>query len=87
MAKITVDPIGSARFRVTVSEGASATTHLVTVDAATGLPDATTEDLVAASFRFLLDREPKESILAEFDLGLISRYFPEYRSRIRDYLE
>jgi len=36
------------------------------------------EALVEASFRFLLEREPKDSILREFPLGVIERYFPEY---------
>ena len=35
-------------------------------------------DLVRRSFVFLLEREPKESILRSFDLTVISRYFPEY---------
>jgi hypothetical protein len=35
-------------------------------------------DLVEASFAFLLEREPKESILREFDLIVIGRYFPDY---------
>jgi hypothetical protein len=34
--------------------------------------------LVADSFAFLLRREPKESILREFDLSVIQRYFPDY---------
>jgi hypothetical protein len=29
-------------------------------------------------FRFLLGREPKESILGRFDATAISRYFPEF---------
>jgi hypothetical protein len=36
------------------------------------------EELVADSFDFLLEREPKESILREFDLSAIKRYFPDY---------
>ena len=36
------------------------------------------EDLVRDSFGFLLEREPKESILNEFDLSVIRRYFPDY---------
>jgi hypothetical protein len=36
------------------------------------------EALVEASFRFLLEREPKDSILREFALGVIERYFPDY---------
>jgi hypothetical protein len=45
------------------------------------------EELVLASFRFLLERERKESILREFDLDVIGRYFPEYRREIAGYLE
>lgn len=36
------------------------------------------KDLVRRSFEFLLDRESNTSILREFDLGTIERYFPEY---------
>lgn len=36
------------------------------------------EDLVRASFEFLLEREPPESILQAFEITVISRYFPEY---------
>jgi hypothetical protein len=36
------------------------------------------EELVRDSFAFLLEREPKESILREFDLSVIRRYFPDY---------
>ena len=36
------------------------------------------EELVRDSFAFLLERETKESILREFDLAVIKRYFPEY---------
>ena len=35
-------------------------------------------ELVTASFAFLLEREPPESILRSFDLTEIARYFPEY---------
>jgi hypothetical protein len=34
--------------------------------------------LVRRSFEFLLAREPSSSILREFDLSTIERYFPEY---------
>jgi hypothetical protein len=40
-------------------------------------------DLVRRSFEFLLDREPKESILGSFDLPVIGRYFSEYETTIR----
>ena len=40
-------------------------------------------DLVKRSFEFLLAREPNTSILREFDLSTIERYFPEYAREIR----
>ncbi|MHB1500700.1 MAG: hypothetical protein ACYCYK_05965 [Candidatus Dormibacteria bacterium] len=40
------------------------------------------EELVTASFWFLLEREPPSSILAAFDLSTIGRYFPEFEERI-----
>ena len=40
------------------------------------------EDLVRASFGFPLDREGKESILPEFDLTVIGRYFPDFEREI-----
>ena len=41
------------------------------------------EELIRKSFEFLLEREPKESILSRFDLTVISRYFPEYERDIK----
>jgi hypothetical protein len=38
--------------------------------------------LVKESFHFLLEREPKESILRSFDLTVIGRYFPAYERQI-----
>ncbi len=43
---------------------------------------ASPEALASESFRFLLEREPKESILSSFDLTVIGRYFPEYEREI-----
>jgi hypothetical protein len=52
-------------------------------DAARLAPDAEVKRLVEASFRFLLEREPREAILRRFDLPVIGRYFPEYDAEIR----
>lgn len=73
--------------RVDVRDGPSVTRHSVGVsvdDLARLAPgwDAP-DDLVRRSFEFLLAREPKESILREFDLPVIARYFPEYEAAIR----
>jgi hypothetical protein len=35
---------------------------------------------------FLLDREPKESILRSFDLEVIGRYFADYPAALSEYL-
>lgn len=72
---------------VVVGEDGGATRHAVTVSQddlarlAPGHYDP--EALVAASFEFLLQREPRESILRRFDLPVIERYFPGYEATIR----
>jgi hypothetical protein len=47
---------------------------------------ATPVAFVRAAFAFLLDREPKESILRRFDVTVIARYFPEFEETIGSYL-
>ncbi len=44
--------------------------------------DVAPERLLTESFRFLLEREPNESILRAFDLPVIERYFPGYPREI-----
>lgn len=71
---------------VRVGDDAAATEHAVTVrrdDLEELVSGPTPEDVVEASFRFLLERESRESILRRFDLPVIGRYFPEYREEIR----
>lgn len=90
MAEIAVQRLsgqsGPGEFEVIVSEGNSGSRHRVAVEAAdlaelAGGREA--DDLLRRSFEFLLEREPKESILSRFRLVDISRYYPEYRSIIR----
>ncbi len=45
------------------------------------------EELLKASFQFLLEREPNTSILSSFDLPVIQRYFPEYQKEIKRLLK
>ncbi len=90
MAEIRVTRTGEERFNVEVVEGASRTVHEVTarssdVERYGGTTPA--ERLIEASFQFLLEREPKESILRTFDLPVIERYFPEYPKEIRGRIE
>lgn len=80
------DPL---RFDVCVREGDSETRHRVTLSAADAARlgrGAPAEETIAAAFRFLLDREPKESILPGFDVSVISRYFPQFENEIGAYL-
>jgi len=73
--------------QVTVKEGRSETRHRVTLKKADyerlAGGGASPEELVTESFRFLLEREPKESVLRSFDLMVIGRYFPEYEREIK----
>jgi hypothetical protein len=77
----------SERFRITIVDAASRSTHFVGVTRQ--YYEKLTEgkvpvqELVRCSFEFLLEREPKESILPRFDLSAIARYFPEYEREIR----
>jgi hypothetical protein len=50
------------------------------------LPEDDLERVVRESFDFLLEREPASSIMSEFSLDVISRYFPEYPQELRQRL-
>ena len=43
------------------------------------------EELLNFSFYFLLERESNTSILSKFDIIVISKYFPEYISKVENY--
>ncbi|MGD0905976.1 MAG: hypothetical protein ABSA96_00225 [Candidatus Acidiferrales bacterium] len=86
-SKIEVEKTGSLEFRVRISEPGGESVHHVTVkqsdfDRLSG-GNVEAEALIERSFEFLLEREPKESILARFDLSVIGRYFPEYDREIK----
>ena len=76
---------------VVVGTDPGATRHAVMVsqdvlsDLAPGHYDP--EQLVRASFDFLLEREPREAILRQFELPVIERYFPGYGVWIRRRME
>jgi hypothetical protein len=89
---IDVETISSAdpfEFRVTVRKGRGSTEHHVTMSTATHRKlggNAAPEELIRAAFAFLLDREPKESILSRFDVTVIGHYFPEFERQLPKYL-
>jgi hypothetical protein len=76
-------------FEVTVRDQGSETQHRVTLSRKdllrlSGGADA--QRFIAAAFRFLLDHEAKESILARFDVSVIAGYFPEFEQNLPRYL-
>jgi hypothetical protein len=86
-AKIEVERNDEGVFRVRVIEGASETSHRMTMKTSdyeriTGKKIEPAE-LVRRAFEFLLEREPKESILGQFDLSVISRYFAEFEREMK----
>jgi hypothetical protein len=84
--EVTASPGGtgwSAQISVQDSRGRSR--HRVTVSKEDLLRygrGRSVEELIEASFDFLLQREPPSSILAEFDLSTIERYFPEFEDEV-----
>jgi hypothetical protein len=96
MTETTIDvacapEAGSWVCGVRIDDGGDWTAHEVTVppSAASRLIPAgdadadAVEGLVRETFVFLLEREPKESILHRFEIDVVSRYFPEYEREIR----
>ncbi|MBV9530196.1 MAG: hypothetical protein JO283_03750 [Bradyrhizobium sp.] len=81
------DPL---EFDVTLSVGKGETRYRVTMAKTIcerlTMGTRTPEQCIEAAFQFLLDREPKESILRRFDITVISRYFPEFENELPRYL-
>jgi len=75
-----------SRFSVVVSDARGSSEHAVTLS----IPDwerlgrgyRSPEELVRACFGFLLEREPRTSILGAFDVSEIGGYFPEFEREI-----
>jgi hypothetical protein len=77
---VSVRESGDGHLAAVTVEGRVTTRHAVRVSRSEreryGGGDVTA--LVRRSFEFLLAREANTSILGEFDLSTIERYFPEY---------
>lgn len=84
---IDVENSRSGRYHVTVAENGTRSRHVVSLSDSYYLKltrkQVSQEELILRSFEFLLEREPKESILREFDLSEIGRYFPAYETEIQ----
>lgn len=79
----------SMEFEVQVGEGPSATAHRVSMSEGQykklGAGAKSPSEFIRAAFRFLLDRESKQSIMSRFDITVISKYFPEFEDKIIEY--
>jgi len=75
--RIDISPVAAREFEVVVG---GKSRHRVTVPARFGDDDL--ERVVRLSFEFLLEREPASSIMREFSLDVIQRYFPEYEDEL-----
>jgi len=86
---IGVNMVAANVYEVVV-EGDRETTHRVHMsqDYYRKLCGATVthEYVLIQAFRFLLEREPNTSILSEFDITDINRYFPEFEAVLMDRL-
>lgn len=84
--EISITPLGAGEFGVELRQGDVTTSHKVCVPATfaddLGLVEVDQEQLVRESMAFLLEREPATSILPEFGLDIIPRYFPEYSDEL-----
>jgi hypothetical protein len=84
--RVRDDSDDPAAFEVTLTDDdGSSTSCVVRIDAkAASLAQRfpTLEAFVDACFRFLFEREPKESILRSFDASVIGRYFPEWQEEL-----
>jgi len=82
------DPL---QFTVTVKEGTGETRHRVSMSNSTyeklTQGEVSPARCVQAAFEYLLEREPKESILRTFDITVISRYFPGFETEFSRYLK
>lgn len=87
MTDIAITPMEPGHFGVQVTEGTTTTSHRVAVPAELledlGLAGVDQAEVVRRSFEFLLDKEPATSILADFSLDQIPRYFPDYYGDLR----
>jgi hypothetical protein len=79
--RVEVKAHGPHSYAVAVTEGDNTTRHVVEVPESMWELDE--ERCVRETFAFLLEREPATSIMPEFSLLTVSRYFPEYADELR----
>ena len=87
MTTMRVVSMAPGEYGVEVEEGTGITGHKVRLPPTflddLLLTDVDQERIVRETFGFLLEREPATSILPEFSLDDVSRYFPEFPEELQ----
>ena len=87
MTTMRVVSMAPGEFGVEVAEGNEITGHKVRLPRSflddLLLTEVDEEVIVRETFGFLLEREPATSILSEFSLVDVSRYFPEFPEELQ----
>jgi hypothetical protein len=90
MTEIAITPMEPGFYGVEVTEGDVTTGHRIRLPAGVlddlGLMATDPEAVVRETFAFLLEREPATSILREFTLDDVARFFPEFYDELRSRL-
>ena len=83
---ILVESIDNNSFKVSITKDLR-TEHYISLNdtfhQSLSRKKVTKTELIIKSFEFLLERESNQSILKEFNLEVISQYFPEYIDEIK----
>ena len=83
---ITIKKILDNKFEVTINNNLTTKHTIILSDNFHGSltkNKISKKKLLEYSIKFLLDREANTSILSFFELEIISKYFPEYKSEIK----
>jgi hypothetical protein len=87
VSDIEITDLEPEHYGVQVTEGSTTTSHHVRLPpdllGDLGLGDFEPERLVRETFAFLLEREPATSIMEEFSLEDVARFYPEFYDELR----
>ena len=84
--KIEAAKIGAGLFGVTVSGSGGSFSYQVKASTKDlenfGVSDVPVIEVISEAFQFLLEREGPSTILSSFELPVIAKYFPEFKTEI-----
>ena len=86
--KFHIDQINKNLFKVSIKDNIETCHHVILKDEIfqkLTQKKITKEKLVNLSFEFLLKKEKNTQILREFELQVISQYFPDYMENIKSW--